>query len=47
MEETNFLLENSRDITSDQFLANTVQLRAFVRSLETIGEAVKNVPSEI
>lgn len=47
LEETNFLLENSRGLTSDQFLANPVQLRAYVRSLEIIGEAVKNIPNEM
>lgn len=46
LEETDFLIRESRDITAADFYTNPVLQRAFVRSLEVIGEAVKKLPPE-
>ncbi len=45
--EADYLVRASAGVTRDQFLEDATQLRAFVRSLEIIGEATKRVPSEI
>lgn len=37
-------MENSKDLDYEGFINNPVFVRAFLRSLEVIGEAVKNVP---
>lgn len=42
--EANYLLEHSRNISRTEYLQNETLRRAFVRSLEIIGEAAKNVP---
>jgi len=44
LQECEFLIEKSREIEFDDFIKNPVLTRAFVRSLEIIGEAVKNLP---
>jgi len=46
LQECNFLIENSRTLNYEEFSNNPVFQRAFVRSLEIIGEAVKNLPAE-
>ncbi len=46
LQECNFLIETSAHSNYDDFIKNPVLTRAFVRSLEIIGEAVKNLPSE-
>ena len=46
-DELNFLENNSRNLDYDSFYEDEVMKRAFARSLEIIGEAVKNVPDEI
>lgn len=46
-EELQFLHTNSKKLDFDSFYENEVLKRAFSRSLEIIGEAVKNVPEEI
>jgi len=46
LQECEFLIENSQEIEYDKFLNDPVLMRAFVRSLEVIGEAVKNLPEE-
>ena len=40
-------MENSSNLTYEKFINNPVLGRAFVRSLEVIGEAVKKLPIEI
>jgi uncharacterized protein with HEPN domain len=47
LDEINFLLENSKGLKREDFLNNEVLKRAFVRSLEIIGEAVKKLPVEL
>ena len=46
LDETEFLIEQTTGISADTFLQSTVLKRAFVRSLEVIGEATKHVPSD-
>jgi uncharacterized protein with HEPN domain len=44
--EVEHLLDQSRTLTYERFAADQTLRRAFVRSLEIIGEAVKNLPDE-
>ena len=45
--EANYLLDASRDVSRSDFLDSETLRRAFVRSLEIIGEAAKKVPDEV
>jgi uncharacterized protein with HEPN domain len=45
--ETEYLLKTSRPLNLSDFLADATLQRAFVRSLEIIGEAVKNLPEDL
>jgi uncharacterized protein with HEPN domain len=42
--EADYLIGQSRDLTEERFMADETMRRAFVRSLEIIGEAAKKVP---
>ncbi len=44
--EVEYLLDQSLTLTYERFVADQTLRRAFVRSLEIIGEAVKNLPAE-
>ena len=44
--EVEYLLDQSQGLSFERFAANETLRRAFVRSLEVIGEAVKNLPEE-
>jgi uncharacterized protein with HEPN domain len=44
--EVEYLLDQSQGLSFDRFAADETLRRAFVRSLEVIGEAVKNLPEE-
>jgi uncharacterized protein with HEPN domain len=44
LDETEYLISTSRGLSEDEFLADDSLRRAFVRSLEIIGEATKRVP---
>ena len=46
LQECEFLIENSRILSYEEFVNNPVFQRAFVRNLEVVGEAVKNLPTE-
>jgi uncharacterized protein with HEPN domain len=46
-EELKFLQTNSKNLDFDSFYENEILKRAFSRSLEIVGEAIKNVPEEI
>ncbi|NPV02974.1 MAG: DUF86 domain-containing protein [Brevinematales bacterium] len=46
-EETEYLLKECQSLTFNTFFTNDTLKRAFVRSLEIIGEAVKQIPDEI
>ena len=47
LREAEFLRTQVAQITRDNFLTDEVLKRAFVRSLEIIGEAAKKVPEDI
>ena len=44
--EADYLVGCSKDVTFEMFIADETLQRAFVRSLEVIGEAAKKVPGE-
>lgn len=44
--EADYLLRSSQSLSRDQFRGDETLKRAFVRSLEIIGEAAKKVPDE-
>lgn len=44
--EAEYLLASSRNLSRENFLADETLKRAFVRSLEIIGEAAKKLPDE-
>jgi len=46
LEETDYNLSESASIEYSAFLKNPTLKRSFVRALEVIGEAAKNVPEE-
>ncbi|MBS1786387.1 MAG: DUF86 domain-containing protein [Acidobacteria bacterium] len=46
-EEIEFLTQNSQGLTQENFFASEILKRAFVRSLEIIGEATKRLPLEL
>lgn len=45
-EEIEYLIHNSQELTYETFVYNETLKRSFVRALEVIGEATKNVPPE-
>ncbi|MGB9881075.1 MAG: DUF86 domain-containing protein, partial [Anaerolineae bacterium] len=44
LDETEYLLKHSRGLTKERFLEDATAKRAFVRSLEIIGEAARQIP---
>lgn len=46
-DELNYLISKSKELTHDEFIKDETLKRAFVRSLEIIGEAVKRIPKQI
>ena len=47
LEETTFLIEHSSQLSFSDFLNNGQAKRAFIRSLEIIGEAAKQIPQDV
>ena len=47
LDETNYLTSQSSGLTKQEFMEGDTLKRAFVRSIEIIGEAAKKVPAEI
>ena len=47
LDETAYLVSRTQGMTKDEFMGNETLKRAFVRSLEIIGEATKNVSTEL
>ena len=47
LQECEFLVENSSGISFEEFVDDPVLERAFIRSLEIIGEAVKKLPLDL
>jgi uncharacterized protein with HEPN domain len=45
--EINYLSIKSKGLTHDEFIKDETLKRAFVRSLEIIGEAVKTIPKRV
>ena len=45
--ECEYLTSRSKDLNCEDFVKNEELKRAFIRSLEIIGEAVKDIPKEI
>ena len=46
LDETKYLDDRARDLSKQEFLNDETLKRAFVRSLEIIGEAAKKIPAE-
>ncbi len=46
IDEIVFLSKESASVSEEQFMHDEVRQRAFSRSLEIIGEAIKNIPDE-
>ncbi|HEY0431228.1 MAG TPA: DUF86 domain-containing protein [Pyrinomonadaceae bacterium] len=47
LEEIEYLTNRARGIDKTQFLSDATLKRAFVRSIEIIGEAVKQIPEPV
>ena len=47
LDEARYLLDESRGLERDSFLGDRTLKRAFVRSIEVMGEAVKQLPDSI
>jgi len=47
LDETDYLKRNSSSLEKTEFLKDETLKRAFVRSLEIIGEAVKQLPDDL
>ena len=47
LDETEYLMDECHSLGKEQFLQDATLKRAFVRSIEIIGEASKKVPSEL
>jgi uncharacterized protein with HEPN domain len=47
LDEAGYLRRRSASLSRDEFVADETLQRAFVRSLEVIGEAAKNVSEEV
>lgn len=45
--EVEYLIEASRDVTPEAFARDETLRRAFVRSVEIVGEATKKIPEEM
>jgi uncharacterized protein with HEPN domain len=46
LDETGYLMDRAQGLTWDQFMRDATLKRAFVRSLEIIGEASKQIPDD-
>ena len=44
LDEARYLMDHARGLRKDEFMGDETLKRAFVRSLEIIGEAAKSVP---
>jgi uncharacterized protein with HEPN domain len=47
LDEANYLELAVHGITKESFLKDQTLLRAFIRSVEVVGEAVKQIPDEL
>jgi uncharacterized protein with HEPN domain len=46
LDETEYLMGKAQNLTRDQFMGDETLRRAFVRSIEIIGEATKKIPED-
>lgn len=46
LDETKYLVKHATGVNKDAFLHDDTLRRAFVRSIEIIGEATKNIPDD-
>lgn len=46
LDETSYLIDQAQGLSRDQFMRDATLQRAFVRSIEIIGEASKQVPDD-
>lgn len=47
LDETKYILSKIKELDKESFLENETLQRAFVRSIEIIGEATKNTPNSL
>ncbi len=47
LDEAEYLMDEKQGLSKEQFLRDATLKRAFVRSIEIIGEASKKVPNEL
>jgi uncharacterized protein with HEPN domain len=47
LDETEYLMEYSHGVSKERFLEDPTLQRAFVRSIEIIGEAAKQIPDSL
>lgn len=47
LDETDYLIDKRQGLSKEQFLRDETLKRAFVRSIEIIGEASKKAPAEL
>ncbi len=47
LDETEYLMDESHNLEKEHFLQDATLKRAFVRSIEIIGEASKKVPADL
>ena len=47
LDEAKFLLDASKDVDWESFQRDGLRRRAFVRSIEVMGEAVKQIPDSV
>jgi len=47
LDETQYLMDRAKGLTQDEFMRDETLKRAFVRSLEIIGEAAKQIPGDL
>ena len=47
LDEAEYLMRKAQGLTRDQFMGDETLRRAFVRSIEIIGEATKKIPDDL
>lgn len=47
LDETEYLTDRGKGLNKDEFMRDETLKRAFVRSLEVIGEAAKQIPDDV
>jgi uncharacterized protein with HEPN domain len=45
--EAHYLIQTAQDLSKEDFLSDETLKRAFIRSLEIIGEAAKQIPQDL